>query len=400
MKLNPNDLKKGMAKIADEICSHCKHGDQSKKYKDNGGLSCGQFYGGNVRNRVQCGLHGAASAMSILLLTKKSEHTDVAKKLLNFIKEFIKNKNKPDDVLNTIKKAEILASINELADDQNYLSDLKKELMSKQDESTGAWAYFLDEEEVSEVATSYVVLALCGRLESDSNVLINAQNYLWKSQFTLLEQSKASDIYAIAIRSLILYTLAKCDLANSEITFSKKELNSSILELWNICRPQYKSQFEVTVEYNRKDKNQYLRLPWQIYLANAVILADSSYYYTISFQKYLSILDNAAQTGGYKYDQAGKFFSTRTNSILYTFLDTACKLDPKKKFLNGLRDQFLELWAKKYIRAIVVFMLGFGFLFLSNYSKGILSDQSPLWTDVIGAILILFLSWLYSTGRR
>jgi hypothetical protein len=400
MTLNPNDLAKGMEKIADEIFKHCQHGKQSQPYNANGSLSCGQFYGDSVKERVQCGLHGAASAISILLLTRKTNHADVAKKLLKFTKEFNNNNQKPDDELNTIKQAEILAAINDLAEEPNYPIELKNKLINKQDCSSGAWAYFLDEQKVSEVATCYVVLALNGRLASDSEVLIKAQNFLWKSQCDLLEQSKASDIYAIAIRSLILYTLAKCNLTNSGISFSKKELNSSIVELWNICRPQYKSQFEVTVEYDRNDKNQYLRLPWQIYLANAVILANSSYYYTINFQKYLSVLYKAAQAGGYKYDHAGKFFSTRTNAILYSFLDSAYKSNPKKYLLNWLRDQFLEAWAKNYIRTGAVFVLGLAFLSWSNQWKDILSEQSQFWGDFIGAIVISGLSWLFSMGRR
>jgi hypothetical protein len=398
MNLNPDDLTKGMEKIADEIVNHCKHGKQSTSLTDDK-LACGQFYGDSVKNRTQSGLHGAAAAVSILLGSGKTTHVEVAKKILKFAQEYSSEPQNTDDALNTIKQAEILAALNDLADNSAYSNDLKNRLLTKQNASNGAWCDYLDEvDKHSEVATCYAVIALHTRVTPDK--LLKSKNFLWDKQLNLLSPSKASDIYAIAVRSLILYTLANCKINDSGSEYTKKDLKNNIKEIWEICRPQYKAEFEVTVEYDRNNKNQYLRLPWQIYLAHALLISEPTCFYTIGFQSYLSKLNKAANNGGYKYEHAGKYLSTRTNAILYNFLCTANKANPHKSYFYMLLDYCSEIWANTWIRAFVVFVLGFIFLKWSNEWKTLLENQNPLWGDFIGALVISALSWLYSSGKR
>jgi len=399
--LKPNDLVMGMEKIANEVVKHCQHGKQSEGSVDD--LACGQFYGDNVKDWVQCGLHGTAAAISILLLFGENNHVNVAKKLIKFAKKYNAESQNADDKLNTIKQAELLTSLtfNSLAEESSYATELKNSLLAKQDQSNGAWCYFLDDvNKHSEVATCYAVIALNNIMPSNSEELLKSTKYLWERQRHFLAQSEASDIYAIAIRSLILFTLSNCKANNSGNAYTQKDLKSDIKRLWNICRPQYQSQFEVTVEYDRKHKNQYLRLPWQIYLSHALLLKDPTCFYTITFQRYLSKVNQAAQAGGYKYAHAGQYLSTRTNAILFSFLDAAKKLTPPKSLISQGIDQFSEAWSKLWVRASVIFALGFCFLTWSNQWKELLGNLNSLWGDFIGAIVINALAWINSKGRR
>ncbi|MFZ2405999.1 MAG: hypothetical protein WAW41_12745 [Methylobacter sp.] len=399
MALEPNQLTKGMEKIAEEIFKHCKYGKQSENLA-NGALACGQFYGDNVKNRIQRGLHGTSAAISILLASQKQEYVDIAKKLLIYTKNRqTYDPQNVDDDLNTIKQAETLMALNNLADDPQYLQSLKDRLLNKQNASDGSWSHFFDDNTPSEEATCYAVLSLHNKISPEK--LIKSKEYLWKKQEALLDKSKSSDIYAIAIRSLILYTLASCQSNDANSLYTPKQLITEVKNLWNICRPEYRSDFEVTVEYYRKDKNQYLRLPWQIYLAHALLLTNNTYFYSKRFQRFLLILYQAAkENGGYKYQHEGIFLSTRTNAILYRFFDYAKSITPHKATITKLTDDFLEAWSHSWIRTGVILALGFRFLTWSNQWKELLNDQSPLWGDFIGALVISALSWLYSTGRR
>lgn len=397
MALEPDDLANGMEKITDEVFKHCEHGAQ-KNGLNNNALACGQFYGDSVKSRGQRGIHGTAAAISILLASDKKKHVDVAKRLLIYAKDHCTiDPHTVDDDLNTSKQAEILAALNDSADAPDYLLNLKTKLLNKKNPSDGFWGYFLDEDDKpSEVATCYAVLALNNRVPADQ--LLTSKKFLWKGQRDLEEQSKASDIYAIAIRSLILYVLATCK--PDTAAYSQKDLKLAIKNLWNICRPHYKSAFEVPVEYERKEKNQYLRLPWQIYLAHALLLTDPTCFYTKRFQEYLSTLNQSAQSGGY-YEHAGKYFSTRANAILFKFFACASKLTPHKTLYIRFIDPSLESWVqKKWVRLSAVGTLGVLGLLLSNYCKEQLNAQSPVWVEVIGWGFSATLTWLYSTGRR
>lgn len=403
MILKPSDLATSLQQIASKVADHCEHGEQSKNLQNM--LACGQFYGNDVRPRRQKGLHGSAAAAGLLLASQTKHNIEIAKKLLKYTENHSNTPENDLDNLNTIKQAEILAAIDgriNLAEASDYCQKLINNLITYRDSSTGSWGYFLDNKDKvdSKVATSHALLALHQHVPPDD--LLKTKEYLWKKQESLIASSNASDIYAIAIRSLILFSLAKCKNNNNTTEpFNEKELRMQTSNLWKKCRSFYESSFEVTVEYHWDDKNQYLRLPWQIYLAHAVLLVDNSIFYTARFQKYLeSISRQVAEQGGYKYDHAGRFLSTRTNGILYNFIDFARNLNPPKNYISIAKEKSLEIWRSKIVRIPIIFGLGVGTLYFAEINKALLESHSSLLNDLINGATTAFLAWLYGTGKE
>ena len=398
MTINPNDLKAGLTEISNQVAEHCQDGNQNNGL-ENDTLACGQFYGDNVKERLQRGLHGTAAAILILLSSQKNEHVAIAKKLIVYAKNHksIDSKNSDDD-LNIIKQSEILASINNLAEEHDYCKQLKNTLLSQQSASNGSCGFYIDDKLPSELATGYLILALYEYVTPSQ--ITKSAKYLWEKQRKLESDKKSSDIYAIGLRSFILYVLSICMKDGIEGVFTSKDLFSDIVNLWHYSSSHYNSQFEIFIEYYYNEKNSYIRLPWQIYLAHALLLSDSSYFYSKRFQRYLSVLNKSSLSGGYKYDFVGPYFSTRTNAILYSFLKFASECKPHVSLAFKIKDVFVELWINTWIRSTAIFILSLGVLLGSNYFKQPLNEQSPLWTEIIGAGITTCLAWLYGTGKK
>jgi len=411
MALEPSDLSLSLSKIAEEVFEHCQHGAQSEGIvaidPQHPVRACGQFYGNDVRNRGQRGLHGTAAAVGILLSTRKGPYVDEANRLLNYVNRRMAIEQGAgvtdlsqiiDDESNTIKQSELLASINSLASDPSCVPALIEKIFTGQDATSGAWGFFLDEKISSNIATCYAVLGLHDRVLPEK--LQKAWKYLWDEQNQLTKRSEAFDVDAIARRSLILYTLIVSATDNSPGPFSKKELVATITSLWRHCQRQYEYPFEVTIEYHRGSKNHYVRIPWQIYLAHALLRANSSYFYSIRFQQYISALIQRAVQGGYAYSQAGPFLSTRTNHILYEFLSFASTLEPRVSVLFRAVDRLGEYWANDWVRMTSVTLIGLCGLKVSNMMNHQLLGQSSIVSNVIASVFIMLLCWLYSKGNR
>lgn len=398
MSIKPDDLKKSLKKIAIKVANHCENGQQNTGFNTNERLACGQFYGEGVENRTQRGLHGSAAAIAILLASQEQDHINIAKKLLLYTKSY---RNNNDDI-NTIKQSEILASFKDnisQTDSSEYASNLKNKIVSAMNQLNGTWSYFIDEEETSEIPTCYALLALHKQVSPNS--LSKSKDFLWEHQKSLIEKSKQLDIHAVAIRSLILYVLAKCCDGNTTgATYGLKDLRDTTICLWKDCRLQYELSFELTVEYYHNEKNYYLRLPWQIYLAHATLIMDNSIFYSKIFQKYLATLNLEAKDGGYKYIYSGKYLSTRTNSILYLFFNYASNITPHKNHLMIINDYLNEQWRLKLVRLFVIFILGCLFLYIANENKKFLDEQSSLLNDTLNGLITAFLAYIYGTPKK
>ena len=407
MAIRPNDLDAGLAKITENIRDHCNQGSQSKGLKD--ALACGQFFGQDVSERAQRGLHGTAAALRILLGEPNPGHENVAtaKALLKYTQDRSKYEEGQgagtkdsiaDDEQNTIKQAELLAALSPTVRADHYRDLLLGQIKGGMDQATGAWSFFLDENNPQDVPTAYAVIAL--NLRGMRDDFTKARNYLWSAQQSLAQSSDAQDVNAIARRSIDLYALAVSESKETAQEFSSKELQNSITSLWKQCRPFYSSPYEITVEYYRANKNHYVKIPWQIYLAQALLLVRPNELYSSRYQEFLSSLMLQAQSGGYRYEHGGPYRSTRTNASVYALLSYAATLDVTPTALFKAQDFLRELWVKPWFRTAVIFMLGFLLLYATDGAKQRLDAHSPLWPNVISSLLVTGLAWLYGRGRR
>ena len=401
MSIKPSDLVAGAEKIATEISEHCKFGKQSEGL--NGKFACGQFYGENVRGRAQRGLYGTASAISILLGVGSTEYVTTAKQLISFVEDrgtiekgiLTEAKLQEDDLL-TIKQAYLLAGLTNAADKASFETQLKEKLLAAKNAAHGSWGLFLDDSEPSEVATCYVLQALEGRLPDDE--LKKTRSYLWTVQEQLAQRGLA-DPDAIARRCLILFTLSR-NFDNPRVDVPPKDkLSAAVKSLWLHARPLYSSDYEISVEFNRNERNHYIRIPWQIYLVHALLRVDPPALYSQRVQAFLTRINTSALSGGYAYVQAGQYLASKTNWIVFALLNYAGKITQTPSWPFKARDWLGERWATPWIRFAVVVALGFLGLLLSNRFKAQLDSLSPLWPEVIAGIYIMFFSGLYTFRR-
>ena len=289
-------------------------------------------------------------------------------------------------------------AINELASEPAYMASLLDKVKNGRDVSNGTWSFFLGDNTPSDVATCYAAMSVYKRVPSED--LSKSRAYLWKTQLDLERPSKSGDISAIARRSLILYTLTKTSSDGRSSGPARREVTAQVKTLWHFCRSKYLSPSEFVVEYYRGDKNHYIRIPWQIYLAHALLCVDPSCFHTKIFHQYLTTLHTSALQGGYVFDYAGPYFSTRTNAILCSFLNDASIAKPEASIVVVVRDTIHEYWTKPWIRLTFVFLLSAFIAHISNVSKPIMDHQSSLSINLISGGITAFFAWLYGTGRQ
>lgn len=114
------------------------------------------------------------------------------------------------------------------------------------------------------------------------------------------------DVY---IRCFVLYVLSIYD-THAE----RKILQSSYKALFDLLSREFNAQTEANHEYTRYGAQDYVRIPWQIYLVQACAkLYPLTRFNNFAIQrKITSVATQISSATGYRYNASGKYLSTRT----------------------------------------------------------------------------------------
>jgi hypothetical protein len=93
-------------------------------------------------------------------------------------------------------------------------------------------------------------------------------------------------------------------------------------ELYNSLIGEFRRNSEANYEYTRYGEQDYVRIPWQLYLIQACArLFPLGRFNSLSVQSKLAdIIRSAASTGGFRYEASGPYLSTRTHACLFQAL--------------------------------------------------------------------------------
>lgn len=400
MAIEIAELGTGLTKIAESVLRQCNDGAQSKDLGSENYRACGQFYGPKVLDRKQLGLHGMAAAVTILHASRVQNAETTAHHVASFCESLFsdpsQSKVDPDDLKNILKISELLSALSGSDQDKSFADMLHKLLNDNRNPSDGGWGFYTDESISNEVPTAYALVALAPRVPLGD--LLTTRKFLWDRYVELSKKPEVSDIGSTGRRVLILYALASY-FNHEDKTAQDKAVSSEVRKLWRELSEAYKTPFEMTEEYHRGDKNHYVRIPWQVYLAHALIQVDSRYYYSVRFQKFFESLHRSALADGYCYPHSGSLLSTRTNSAVAQLISSAISKKPSKNFAFAIFDGVREGLSISWIRYPLVIALAIVILRVTDYYKQQAADHNPLWIEVIGNGLNLFLIWLATTRR-
>lgn len=392
----------------------CQNGAQAKALEGHDVTACGQFLGEQAKNYQQRGLHGTAAALRVLARGDSEESRILVSRLVKYLanREEIETQIQCDDEKarqkcelnskNVIKVSETLYALSYVdtgvSGTEALVKKLAADLIKALKEDKG-WSYFTDDDNGPELLpTAYAMLGLYVKGYSEADA---AAKYISeKLQNKYLDKNATQDIDAdIMIDITCLYALN----FQKERTASIKQ-DESLKKIFCIILEKLKSivteELEQNVEYShRKQKNCYVRIPWQLYL----IALSASYNFKCTFsslivQKKLQTILSRVTADGLIYPHSGKLISSRTNAILFDVLSIIEK-ELSYKNLSSWRiagDMLKDVSCSrlgKLLARICVFILSILIVF-RWYKSGDISELAP---ELLGAAWVFMFT---ATFRR
>lgn len=342
--------------IANFFFQQVKNGIQSQSLNtptDSNLLACGQFL--QELDRPQRGIHGTAAALYVLAQSGNANHAITLQKLISYlrIRKRIERTLVPSQELlrdenNIIKIGEILSSLAMIQSGQAvkeaYETSLQKTLI-KAKKDTNGWEYFVNSplNSAQLLPTVFAVKGLLSVRSYDRTSI----DYIYKECSDNISNG-IGDYPTYAITILGIYVLAFYDYNK---TYENK-LKDLIINLYESTLAIFTSHNEVNLEYWFEGKNEYVRIPWQVYLIALLAKYSDRLFAKNIIQERLNEILDKSQTIGFKYPFSGAHISSRTSSIVYECLNNI-KVSLKRSyaytFYNSL-DKVREFFTHKYIR--------------------------------------------------
>jgi hypothetical protein len=144
-----------------------------------------------------------------------------------------------------------------------------------------------------------------------NNLPTRPEDWLYLREYV----SSGSDIY---VRCFVLLVLATYD---SEL--ERRELQPYWKEIFSTLSSQFGGQSEANHEYTRYGAQDYVRLPWQIYLIQSCAkLFPLTRFVGFSLQrKMVDVAQQISAPDGFKYEASGSYLSTRTYACVWQAID-------------------------------------------------------------------------------
>lgn len=305
--------------------------------------ACGQYIGGIHKKR---GWHGTTAALSVILGDYRHYKEYMCGLIAYLIHRESAEKPSPDqsarfkwDNKNVIKQSEFLYTLKQIPDVCPSLTEEKErlirvrqqELSSAVTKNAGVLKFFLGDVSspsfCEDIASAFAFRALkaCGDIEGCK--LLREQLYRALASGATSKTSQTD----LATQVLIAYMLTFDDDKNDQRV---NELKSAVSRLWKVFSPQLVQDVEHFHEYHvPQDAQQfdYVRIPWQLYLAALLVYWQPGTFWRQSMQMRLeAVADrilNGGAGGGFAYPNSNEWPSTRTYSIIHeTFWNIEKKL--------------------------------------------------------------------------
>lgn len=394
--------------IAKLFVDQCQNGVQTKCLESYEAAACGQFIGGNAKNSKQRGLHGTAAALLVLAEANSEDSRALIPKIITYLekrenievalqKDEQKARQKCDlDAKNTIKISEILYALSLIGpgvqSTESLVRKLAEQLVGSIREGKG-WSYFIDDDNGPELLpTAYAILGLSANGYSEAE---NALKYLVEVLEKRYVKNKTEQIKIdadIIVDVVCLYA----------VTFAKAQKRNDIFKtvfkiIWQKLKPLLSEPLEQNIEYSyKRQKNCYVRIPWQLYLVALSAHYDFNWAFSGSAvqKKLYNILDMLRTEDALIYPHSGRMVSSRTNSILFEVLSILeGKLVHKNIFwLGGVKDTTAGFIQHRCIRlpAGIILALVTIFFIYKWWREGTIADLGAnLLAAVWGSLLVI-----------
>ncbi|MEV4474578.1 hypothetical protein [Nonomuraea sp. NPDC049504] len=120
------------------------------------------------------------------------------------------------------------------------------------------------------------------------------------------------------IRCFVLLVLTTYDL-----DADRKQLQGAWKEIFSALAPAFSGHSEANHEYTRYREQDYVRVPWQIYLVQscAKLFPLTRFNGFVIQRKMLELAEAVSSPAGFKYEASGRHLSTRTYACIWQAID-------------------------------------------------------------------------------
>ena len=394
-------------RIRELFRDQCKNGQQTVTLTEQKGAACGQFL--EVLVRSQRGIHGTASAISVLADDTALDSINLVRRLVHYIqtRETCERGEKCQrDKENVIKVSETIFALKVVPQTTINTTDYATTLaepLRKLIKNDRGWSYFLDDTDDPEpLPTAYACLAL-KQLGNDA-VVDNARKFLLEHLRTRYLNAQWDNSRRIDTMTDVfcLYVVTKTADASSG-TNERAELKGIFECLWDHLCQLMQEDLEQNIEYWHQESTCYIRVPWQLYLLS--LAAEYSFrkrFSTLLAQHQVeSILDQVTGSG-FRYPHSGKFLSARTYAIVFELLGQLQAHLSRENLSNWLlcldivKRTFQSAWARWTVRVALCLLIGF--LIWQAWPLNGRNDYAGLLINLVSPFILTCQAW--SSRRR
>ena len=195
------------------------------------------------------------------------------------------------------------------------------------------------------------------------------------------------------VKCFVLYVLS----AYGDGT-DRKQLQYSYRRLFNLLSAEFAGQAEANHEYTRHGAQDYVRVPWQIYMiqACAKLFPLTRFNSFVLQRKIASMATYISSPAGFKYEASGRYLSTRTYSCVWQAFSEIVQFNltsPMPRFVVGTVALVTRVLSSRLLNAVLYLLIAVIaaislFFWLRSPSRSI-GDLAPnLLTEVLLVLLV------------
>lgn len=361
-------------------------------------LACGQYL--DHPNFEQRGLYGTAAAIRVLAdeATSSPTHAEQIAKMLVYVvnrsqvertavspsvyRDLIARRIRlqRSDVFRMADVGFSLTFVSSVIPLRDQALTLIQRVLSDAQNQPSGYAVGSEGGEPNPLATAHALRCLAA-----NNLPTRREDWRYLQDYLL----SGDDIY---VKCFILYVLATFDREAD-----RKLLQSSFKTISSSLSREFNAQTEANHEYTRDNAQDYVRIPWQVYLIQACArLFPLTKFNSFSIQQKLaSIAMQIASTEGFRYDASGKYLSTRTYACVWQALSEVLGFNytsPMPRFaisfLSGVTRVLSSRLSYTILFALMAVVAILSFITWIHSSQHSIGDLTPnLLTELVLVIL-------------
>ena len=187
------------------------------------------------------------------------------------------------------------------------------------------------------------------------------------------------DLY---VRCFVLYVLAAYD-AHAD----RKALQSSYTALLSLLSREFGAQAEANHEYTRFGAQDYVRIPWQLYIVQACakLFPLTRFNGFVIQRKIVNIATQISSAAGFRYDASGRYLSTRTYACVWQAFTELIEFNltsPMPRLVVGLVAGGTRLLASSALNVSLYVLMCYLRLYRFLCGCGRLHTRSAIWLRI------------------